>query len=133
MVSLFFPVSLPSGPLHFPSVFPLTLQHSLARAGHGFAALADAVAQGLTTEAKVDTALKRALRQLFTVGLFDQPSARPPRVRNKKGTRVLISLWDSLMLGRVPKKTPRQEGWRQGARGVLNENSCFAFRASGEV
>jgi beta-glucosidase len=42
--------------------------------GHGFAALADAVKQGLTTEAKVDTALKRALRQLFTVGLFDQPS-----------------------------------------------------------
>ena len=71
--------------MHFPTVFPLTLQHSLARAGHGFAALADAVAQGLTTEAKVDTALKRALRQLFTVGLFDQPSARPPRVRNTKG------------------------------------------------
>ena len=24
----------------------------------------------------------------------------------QKGTRVLISLWDSLMFGRVPKKTP---------------------------
>ena len=43
--------------------------------GHGFQALATAVAQGLTTEEKVDTALKRALRQLFSVGLFDQPSA----------------------------------------------------------
>ena len=40
--------------------------------GHGFSALATAITQGLTTEAKVDTALKRTLRQLFHVGLFDQ-------------------------------------------------------------
>ena len=40
--------------------------------GHGFSALATAITQGLTTEAKVDTALKRTLRQLFDVGLFDQ-------------------------------------------------------------
>eukprot|EP01043_Picozoa_sp_COSAG02_P006657 COSAG02_NODE_192_length_29942_cov_34.627228_6_plen_246_part_00 len=42
--------------------------------GHGFPGLVDAVKQGLTTEATVDTALKRALRQLFIAGLFDQPS-----------------------------------------------------------
>ena len=43
--------------------------------GHGFPALADAIAQNLTTEAAVDTALTRSLTQLFRVGLFDQPSA----------------------------------------------------------
>ena len=43
--------------------------------GHGFKALATAIEQGLTTEAKVDVALKRALRQLFTAGLFDQVAA----------------------------------------------------------
>jgi beta-glucosidase-like glycosyl hydrolase len=42
--------------------------------GHGFPALVDAIKQNLTTEAVVNTALKRALRQLFMVGLFDQPS-----------------------------------------------------------
>ena len=42
--------------------------------GHGFPALLDAIKQNLTTEAVVNTALKRALRQLFVAGLFDQPS-----------------------------------------------------------
>jgi beta-glucosidase-like glycosyl hydrolase len=46
--------------------------------GHGFKALATAIAQGLTTEAKVDVALKRALRQLFTAGLFDQVALPGP-------------------------------------------------------
>ena len=43
--------------------------------GHGFPALGDAIAQGLTTEAAVNTALTRALTQLFVAGLFDQPRA----------------------------------------------------------
>ena len=39
--------------------------------GHGFPALPDAIAQGLTHETTVDQALRRALTQLFAAGLFE--------------------------------------------------------------
>ena len=42
--------------------------------GHGFPALPSAIAQGLTTESRVDAALTRSLTQLFRAGLFDEPS-----------------------------------------------------------
>lgn len=43
--------------------------------GPEFQYLPQAVAQGLTDETKVDEALKRNMRQLFQVGLFDPPSS----------------------------------------------------------
>merc|ERR1712232_582303 len=39
--------------------------------GPAYKALADAIAQNLTTEAQVDLALTRSLKQLFGAGLFD--------------------------------------------------------------
>ena len=56
---------------------------------------------------RLDDNEKTAAKRIETFHRMGCPTleARPARTAIQKGTRVLISLWDSLMFGRVLKRT----------------------------